>query len=171
MAECKHCKLLVPAHSIIHGTSGILKHLKKCLGSSLFKSAYLNQLTLTQGRMRGAIFTHIFNKKRLDRRCVRWIIIVEMPFRVVNQEDLQAFIRDLNPKYKLPNRHKVPAMVLELFFEEKVKIKITSHKGDDIGRCLKGCLNDWGIDKVFSITIDNASANDTAIAYIKRRLK
>ncbi|KAM1807616.1 hypothetical protein ACFX11_030596 [Malus domestica] len=50
-------------------------------------------------------------------------------------------------------------------------VQVTSHKGDDIGRCLEVCLNDWGIDKVFSITVDNASANDTAIAYMKRKLK
>ncbi|RXH83006.1 hypothetical protein DVH24_003504 [Malus domestica] len=50
-------------------------------------------------------------------------------------------------------------------------VQITFHKDDGIGRCLEVCLKDWGIDKVFSITIDNASANDTVIAYIKRRLK
>ncbi|XP_068321455.1 zinc finger BED domain-containing protein RICESLEEPER 2-like [Pyrus communis] len=140
-----------------------------------------------------------------------------MPFRVVDQEDFRDFIRDLNPKYKLPNRHKVVATVLELYVEKNAKIKsvieglrvsittdtwtsiqminymvitapfldtnwglhkrilnfvqVISHKGDDIGRCLEVCLNDWGIDKVFSITVDNASANDTAIAYMKKRLK
>ncbi|KAM1060484.1 hypothetical protein ACFX2B_024859 [Malus domestica] len=217
MAECKHCKLLVPAHPRTHGTAGILKHLRKWSGSSLFENVDPNQPTLTQARMGGPVVTHTFNQKRLDRRCVRWIIIAEMPFRVVDQEDFRAFIRDLNPKYKLPNRHKVAAAVLELYFEEKAKIKsvieglrvsittdtwtsiqminymvitahfldanwglhkrilnfvqVTSHKGDDIGRCLEICLNDWGIDKVFSITVDNASANDTAIAYMKRRLK
>ena len=50
-------------------------------------------------------------------------------------------------------------------------VQVTSHKGDDIGRCLEVCLNYWGIDKVFSITVDNASANDTDIAYMKKRLK
>ncbi|KAM1517090.1 hypothetical protein ACFX10_015977 [Malus domestica] len=96
-----------------------------------------------------------------------------MPFRVVDQEDFRDFIRDLNPKYKLPNRHKVAAAVLELYVEDKAKIKsvIEGLRGDDIGRCLMVCLNDWGIDKVFSIIVDNASANDTAIAYMKRRLK
>ncbi|KAM7506694.1 hypothetical protein LguiA_017147 [Lonicera macranthoides] len=49
--------------------------------------------------------------------------------------------------------------------------KITSHKGEDIGRILEVCLNNWGIDKIFSITVDNASANDGAVDYMKRRLK
>ncbi|KAM2275962.1 hypothetical protein ACFXTI_034446 [Malus domestica] len=173
MAECKHCKLLVPAHPITHGTTGILKHLRKCPGSSLFENVDPNQTTLTQAMMGCPVVTLTFNKKRLDRRCVRWIIIAEMSFRVVDQEDFRDFISDLNPKYKLPNRHKVAAAVLELYVEEKAKLKsvIEGLRGDDIGRCLDVCLNDWGIDKVFSITVDNASANDTAIAYMKRILK
>nr|XP_028959360.1 zinc finger BED domain-containing protein RICESLEEPER 2-like [Malus domestica] len=81
-----------------------------------------------------------------------------MPFRAVDQEDFRDWIHDLNPKYKLPNRHKVAATVLELYYTEKEKIK----------RVVDGLR---GIDKVFSITVDNASANDTAIAHMKRRLK
>ncbi|KAL3652170.1 hypothetical protein CASFOL_001851 [Castilleja foliolosa] len=50
-------------------------------------------------------------------------------------------------------------------------IKITSHKGDDIGKVLEVCLNQWGIENIFSITVDNASANDVAIEYMKKRLK
>ncbi|XP_017190530.1 zinc finger BED domain-containing protein RICESLEEPER 2-like [Malus domestica] len=112
-----------------------------------------------------------------------------MPFRAIDQDGFRDWIHDLIPKYKLPNRHKVAAAVLELYFTEKEKIKevvdglrtlhkrilnfvqITSHDDHNIGRCLEVCLNNWGIDNVFSITVDNGSANDTAIAYMKRRLK
>ncbi len=48
---------------------------------------------------------------------------------------------------------------------------ISSHKGDDIGREIEKCLHDWKLDNVFTITVDNASSNDTAIAYLKRKLK
>ncbi|KAL5731284.1 hypothetical protein ACHQM5_004030 [Ranunculus cassubicifolius] len=48
--------------------------------------------------------------------------------------------------------------------------KITSHKGEEIGRTLEACLRSWGIDKVFSITVDNVSANDGAVNYMKQRL-
>ncbi|KAM2197142.1 hypothetical protein EV1_000638 [Malus domestica] len=217
MAECNHCKVQVPAESSRHGTKGILNHLKKCPDSSLYEAPDSKQPLLSQGVMGGQVVAHTFNQKRLDMKCVKWIIKAEMPFRAVDQEDFRDWIHDLNPKYKLPNRHKVAAAVLELYFTEKEKIKrvvdglrvsittdtwtsiqninymvvtahfldndwalhkrilnfvqITSHKGDDIGRCLEVCLNTWGIDKVFSITVDNASANDTAIAYMKRRLK
>ena len=48
---------------------------------------------------------------------------------------------------------------------------ITSHKGDDIGRVLEQCLLQWGLNRIFTITVDNASSNDVAINYMKRRLK
>ncbi|KAK9939679.1 hypothetical protein M0R45_016368 [Rubus argutus] len=47
---------------------------------------------------------------------------------------------------------------------------ITSHKGDEIGRVVDQCLRSWEITKVFTITVDNASANDVAVTYMKRRL-
>ena len=31
------------------------------------------------------------------------------------------------------------------------------HRGKDIGKSLENCLAEWGIDKVFTITVDNAS--------------
>ncbi|CAA0812038.1 Zinc finger BED domain-containing protein DAYSLEEPER [Striga hermonthica] len=49
--------------------------------------------------------------------------------------------------------------------------KITSHKGEDIGRCLEEKLVEWGISKVFTITVDNASSNDVAVEYLKKQLR
>ncbi|CAH9080019.1 unnamed protein product [Cuscuta epithymum] len=49
--------------------------------------------------------------------------------------------------------------------------QITSHKGDDIGRVVEECLNFWGIKKIFTITVDNASPNETAVGYMIKRMK
>ncbi|KAL0446508.1 UNVERIFIED_CONTAM: putative AC transposase [Sesamum latifolium] len=46
---------------------------------------------------------------------------------------------------------------------------IIGHKSEEIGKGVEKCLLDWGIDKVFSITVDNASSNDGAIAYLKKK--
>uniref|UniRef100_UPI0005CAE0C5 zinc finger BED domain-containing protein RICESLEEPER 2-like n=1 Tax=Fragaria vesca subsp. vesca TaxID=101020 RepID=UPI0005CAE0C5 len=48
---------------------------------------------------------------------------------------------------------------------------IVSHKGEDIGGAVEQCLRQWEISKVFTITVDNASANDVAVQYMKRRLR
>ncbi|KAJ0264749.1 HAT protein [Hirschfeldia incana] len=40
---------------------------------------------------------------------------------------------------------------------------ITDHKGDTIAEHLSQCLVDWGIKKVFTVTVDNAKGNDKAL--------
>jgi len=47
---------------------------------------------------------------------------------------------------------------------------VKGHRADDIGKDLERCLVDWGLDKVFTITVDNASANNGAVSYIARIL-
>jgi hypothetical protein len=48
---------------------------------------------------------------------------------------------------------------------------IPNHKGDTVGRKIEEVLRDWGIRSVSSITVDNASSNDVAIAYLKKKVK
>ena len=49
--------------------------------------------------------------------------------------------------------------------------QISSHKGETIGKLVYACLVKWGIDKVSTVTVDNASSNDGAIRYLKKQLK
>ncbi|XP_019166614.1 PREDICTED: zinc finger BED domain-containing protein RICESLEEPER 2-like [Ipomoea nil] len=49
-------------------------------------------------------------------------------------------------------------------------VPITSHKGEAVAKVLETCLLDWGIRNVYSITVDNASSNDTAIGFLKKKL-
>ena len=48
---------------------------------------------------------------------------------------------------------------------------IVNHKGDTIGRAVESCLLKWGIDRLFTITANNASSNDVAINYMKKKTK
>ena len=45
-----------------------------------------------------------------------------------------------------------------------------NHKGDTIGKATKTCLFGWGIEKVFTVTLDNASTNKEAVAFVRRRV-
>ena len=47
---------------------------------------------------------------------------------------------------------------------------LASHKGVAIGQAVEACLVEWGVEKVFTMTVDNASSNDTAIAHLKKKL-
>lgn len=46
---------------------------------------------------------------------------------------------------------------------------ISRHNGEAIGRRIKECLVDWGIQKLCILTVSNATSNDTAITYLKRK--
>ncbi|KAF2322124.1 hypothetical protein GH714_007038 [Hevea brasiliensis] len=55
-------------------------------------------------------------------------------------------------------------------FKEFMEVTQPSHKGDDIGMTVESCLLNWGIKRVFTVTVDNASSNDVAIAYLKKKI-
>ncbi|KAL4030804.1 hypothetical protein IC575_009056 [Cucumis melo] len=46
---------------------------------------------------------------------------------------------------------------------------IENHKGDTIGKTIEKNLKDWGIERVMTLTVDNASSNDIAVAYLLKR--
>jgi len=45
--------------------------------------------------------------------------------------------------------------------------QVLNHKNETIQKALESCLIDWGIDRVLTIILDNASSNDSAITYLK----
>ncbi|KAG8481044.1 hypothetical protein CXB51_025752 [Gossypium anomalum] len=50
-----------------------------------------------------------------------------------------------------------------LLGKEKPLLKGQNHKSKSIGIVIEKCLLNWGIDKLFTVTVDNASSNDVAI--------
>ena len=47
---------------------------------------------------------------------------------------------------------------------------VKSHKGINIGNAIDFCMDEWGLNKVMCITVDNASSNDTAVQQLKKKL-
>ncbi|XP_061988156.1 zinc finger BED domain-containing protein RICESLEEPER 2-like [Rosa rugosa] len=47
---------------------------------------------------------------------------------------------------------------------------IPNHKGEAIARLLEDCLLEWGIEKILTITVDNASSNDVALKELSKRI-
>ncbi|XP_024035554.1 zinc finger BED domain-containing protein RICESLEEPER 2-like [Citrus sinensis] len=47
---------------------------------------------------------------------------------------------------------------------------IANHQGDGIRKLIEACLIDWGIERLFTITVDNTSVNKVAITYVKKKL-
>ena len=48
--------------------------------------------------------------------------------------------------------------------------QILNHKGDTIGKLIESYLLKCGIEKVLTMTMDNASANDVAAGFVRRRV-
>lgn len=47
---------------------------------------------------------------------------------------------------------------------------IPNHQGNTIGKLLEACLLDWEIERVLTISVDNASANKVAIEFIREKM-
>jgi type IV pilus biogenesis protein CpaD/CtpE len=45
---------------------------------------------------------------------------------------------------------------------------VKGHKGEDIRKNLTRCLADCGLDRVMTVTVDNASANDSGVDYLRK---
>jgi hypothetical protein len=43
--------------------------------------------------------------------------------------------------------------------------------GETIGLVSENCLLEWGIDKLLTVTVDNASSNNVTISYLKNVMK
>ncbi|KAK9922177.1 hypothetical protein M0R45_030656 [Rubus argutus] len=47
---------------------------------------------------------------------------------------------------------------------------IPNHQGNTIGKILETCLIKWTIEKVLTVSVDNASANMVAIDYLRKKM-
>ena len=48
---------------------------------------------------------------------------------------------------------------------------VENHKGETLGKAVEMCLLDWGIDKILTITVDNATSNSGLISFIQKKTK
>jgi hypothetical protein len=48
--------------------------------------------------------------------------------------------------------------------------KVKGHRGENIGKNLIRCLDEWGLNRVMTVTVDNASANDSGVDYLRKHL-
>ncbi|TXG73336.1 hypothetical protein EZV62_001915 [Acer yangbiense] len=78
----------------------------------------------------------------------------------------------MNPRFDVASRRTIVRDLYKLYVEERIKLKkyFKSSQGDSIGRCIEKVLLEWGIDKIFIITVDNATTNANAISYMNRKL-
>ena len=158
---------------------------------------------------------HSFNVEECRNALAKFVIVDEMPFRVVEGEGFVEYSRTLEPRFTIPSKWTVARECMKLYEEEKEKLKglikdrriclttdcwtsiqninymcltghwidddwklhkrilnfrqVTSHKGRVLGKEIELCLLDWGVDKILTLTVDNASSNNLCIEYLKEK--
>ncbi|XP_031284418.1 zinc finger BED domain-containing protein RICESLEEPER 2-like [Pistacia vera] len=150
--KCLYCaKMLV--FNVTNGTSSMHKHLSSCKKrlSNVDKSQTLISTFKTTNKERAEssmISTWRFNQEVSRQLLAEMIIIMEEPFRMVEQPPFRRFLSSLQPLWSDISRNTLAMDVVKRFDSEKVLLK----------------------NKVSTIIVDNASANDVAIAYLKGKL-
>ncbi|CAL1360003.1 unnamed protein product [Linum trigynum] len=54
---------------------------------------------------------------------------------------------------------------------DEMPFRTIDAEGETIGLSIMNCLKEWEIEKIFTVTVDNASTNDNAIKHLTRRTK
>nr|XP_023920955.1 zinc finger BED domain-containing protein DAYSLEEPER-like [Quercus suber] len=82
----------------------------------------------------------------------RMTIVDELPFRFVEHGGFIDFMAEVEPRFEVPSCVTVARDCLRLYIREKESLR-------------------KGIDHIFTIIFDNASSNDVAIDYLRRKTK
>ncbi|KAH0713710.1 hypothetical protein KY289_009669 [Solanum tuberosum] len=117
-----------------------------------------------------------FEQEQCRRALCRMVIVDELPFKFVEKEGFRNFMKVAQPHFKIPSRTTVTRDCFKLFDEEKQKLKRffgearQDHKVEDMANKIIKCLCDWSLDKIFTITVDNASSNGVTVKERDTRL-
>ncbi|XP_050222151.1 zinc finger BED domain-containing protein RICESLEEPER 2-like [Mercurialis annua] len=187
-SKCKHCGKEYFCDAKKNGTSSLQHHITVCLKLPARLEARQKLLNLqplkneTENNV-GCLTTWKFDQKAIRKAISYMIVVDELPFKFVEREGFKHLLSIACPRFKMPSRFTVSRDCYDLYLDEKKKIQkflhkkninfcpVSSHKSADIGFEIENCLKEWGIENenVFTITMDNASSNDTAIKFLKEQ--
>ncbi|XP_058733902.1 zinc finger BED domain-containing protein RICESLEEPER 1-like [Vicia villosa] len=173
-----------PKKSAVHSEMVLIRRLRlKGNNEKEFAQSRLNI-----GDNTHSLATWTYNHARVREIAAHMILGHEFPFSVMEGVIFNEFLKEIYPWYKKITRQQVK-FDCETFYEaERIKMKRSMalinrlhkrvlsfknvpppHSGEVLCRELIKVMDDWGIrDKVASIFVDNASANDNCIARLKR---
>ncbi|XP_077252408.1 zinc finger BED domain-containing protein RICESLEEPER 2-like [Tasmannia lanceolata] len=172
-ASCMYCEREFCCDPKRNETSSLKNHVTACKkfpGNMNTTQTQLNyQPTKGQeGNGSGTLSIWKFDQEAIRNALARMIITDELPFKSVEKEGFRHLMSVACPRFHIPSRSTVARDCYQFFLEERSKLK--NHKGEALGKAIEKCLLDWGIDRVFTVTVDNASSNDVVVGYLRRRL-
>ncbi|KAL5557141.1 hypothetical protein UlMin_039377 [Ulmus minor] len=190
-AECNYCGQDYKYDTKTCGTSTLRTHVEvKCKKYPLQiedkKQKAITLFTKSKAAKEDDVNCKKYDLKEVRGEIATYFILAELPFRHVQDEGFQWYTRYFYPTFQFPSRVIVTKDIYQMYLAEKIKLKrelkkhrkrilsfiqVPSHKGEILGKELIACLHDWGIDKVFCVTVKNASSNDVALKKLKSDLQ
>ncbi|OAY60648.2 hypothetical protein MANES_01G057350v8 [Manihot esculenta] len=197
--KCNYCKKEFCCDPKRNGTTALRNHLNACKKHQHSIETRQTQLSLQKNagdndvNDLGTLTTWKYDDNAIRKALVHMIIIDELPFRFVKGEGFRSFMRAICPSLFLKKNCQRVSLTTDIwtslqrinymcitahFIDNDWKLHkriinfcpISSHKSEEVGKAIETCLLEWGLDKVFIVTIDNASSNDVAISYLKKKL-
>ncbi|XP_070026447.1 zinc finger BED domain-containing protein RICESLEEPER 1-like [Nicotiana sylvestris] len=167
-AKCKYCPEEYVANTKNSGTSNLLSHLLKCPNNPHKSETSQTKLAFQSKGQTGdvSLIPWKFDQEACRRALARMIIIDEQPFISVEKDGFRDFVRALQPLFHIPSRTTMTRDCFEIYHDEKLAL---NHKGQDLTSGVAKCLLEWGVDKVFTVTVDNASSNDVMVKELSKQ--
>ncbi|XP_016178494.2 zinc finger BED domain-containing protein RICESLEEPER 3-like [Arachis ipaensis] len=175
-AECKGCKKVFKAGDKRYGTSTIKRHLDSC---TQIKHEDIGQTIAELQLKMGSL--------KIDSGVARdmfagYVVAGDKPFNMVDDRRFRNWVKYISPPLKLPSRNTVKADIVKVHKREaaelkKILVSIPNRicltfdlwtSRFELSSKIFTLLTEWKVDKkIFSITLDNASSNDTCVEHLK----
>ncbi|KAK9186776.1 hypothetical protein WN944_018165 [Citrus x changshan-huyou] len=158
--KCHHCRKTFAANR--GNTTNLKNHLDKCRSYQDVKvegDPKQQVLFRQKGKDKDDGVVKVsggFSQEACRMALVKMIVKDELPFSFVEAEGFLEFMQTCCPRFDVPSRRTITRDNLELYQYEK--------------GLLKSVLGGSKQRRLFTITVDNASANKIAIIYVKKKL-
>ncbi|XP_070036143.1 zinc finger BED domain-containing protein RICESLEEPER 2-like [Nicotiana tomentosiformis] len=177
-AKCNYCVKHFASETKTNGTSTLWNHLNLMCLKSPFRFVDRKQSTLKltpiqeggQETGKSSIEKVVYNVEDIRRAIAEFVIIDEQPFKVVEGEGFKNLMAKALPNFELSSRVTVARDCLKIYQREKEKLKKLIKNQHTIAKGIEACTLEWGIENLFTVTLDNASANAAAIKHLKARI-
>ncbi|KAL6538819.1 hypothetical protein OROMI_025145 [Orobanche minor] len=109
-----------------------------------------------------------FDMATMKESAAEWVCMHEHPFAIVEEEGFNIMQKRGMSEWTKITRVAVRKDCFAVYEREKEKLKLLLKKGHVIADEILKCLRGWGLEnKVYTLSVDNASNNDTCIRSLK----
>ena len=130
LAKCNYCSHKAGVHHKDQGTSAMRSHLKGCVMYKRTRSkldGFQQKLTFdikgASSESVGVMKIDSYDPKVIRAAIAKFIIVDELPFRIVSKDGFKEMIHTLEPRFKVPSRITIMKDCMKLYLEEKCRLK------------------------------------------------